>query len=479
MATFQLFDDSLKRKHTSFFNIKTPRITKTSIVDQNEELIGFFKILIKKLQKDDPKLVWYPWREDNPTKPITKSTAFPDTREFLSEFVDKSFVEKGKENWSRIRLGHEIRIEHFCTDKAWFRKNGFYFKPDDLQVRSSVAAGWLLGSHPSMISKDLADAIQQHPSMQDIPIAIRFQAIRESMYGKIAKKDQVRAAHILSEYKHTAKCKSALKKIYADQAGEMGFPLGIPMRVIPNIADSRYKGNATTRKNCMRLKNKQKNFLKNTSTQPSHLVQNIDYHVKDIGSLRNIIMSMEAKNAATEKKSKLFVSIEESMEQTFVTYIYRNEHEEQALSTIQAMPLILEAHYGPRSGNWISPGHHAEVDGWTYDISSGTIKTLEDDYTASVLQNWDGDSDKEEETTPEFNVIIGEHTTDNEHFDANSVMTSASNYSSSSNEEPDFDRTLKKMTRLMSTVTPEQKAKFQELLNEKSSESDTDGGPDD
>ena len=87
-----------------------------------------------------------------------------------------------------------------------------------------------------------------------------------------------------------------------------------------------------------------------------------------------------------------------------------------------------------------------------------------------MIQDWKGDDDKDEDAGPEYNVIIGGNSTENNHFDAYSVLTahSASDYSSSSNEEPDYQRMVKKLRKMMKQASPDQKAGLQDILDGKS-----------
>ena len=476
-VTLSLIDDALKRKYLTFFTVKLPTITRDTTLEQNNEFVTYFNVLLRELMSIDSKIVLHTWNEDKDTKPLTRNSALPATIDLLKEYTDKAWMSKGKDSWFRIRLGHEKRSETLREKRSWFRKNNYVFKADDLQVKESAIACWLLGSHPSMICTDLAEAISRHPSMKDIPIAVKIQPIRMSPWGSIPKKEQVKAAHVYTDYHMVYKCKTALKQVYSTTVEDLGFPLGIPLRVVPHVADGRYRGNSVTEQNCKRLKNKQANFLKNVKTQRNAYVQCIDFATKD-GTLRDIVMRMETKQVVEGLSKNLFISIEESMNSRDVTYIYRKEYDAQASSTISAMPLILEAHYGPRSGNWIAPGAMTEMAGWTYDIATGTIKSADDDYTAKIIDDWKADGDDEIEQGPEIIIIIGANNRDNNHFDAGSVLTahSDSDYSSSSNEEPDYHRMVKKLTRLMTSVTPDQKQNLQSILNGKSSDSDENGG---
>ena len=116
------------------------------------------------------------------------------------------------------------------------------------------------------------EAIKRHPEMHGIPIAIKFQVIRLQSKGKIDAKEQVRAAHVITEYNRVSEMRGIMRAIY-DKPGDLGLPLGIVMRFVPNVADSRYKRSTSTRENCGKLRNKQRNFLKNTEIQSSMALQ--------------------------------------------------------------------------------------------------------------------------------------------------------------------------------------------------------------
>ena len=137
-----------------------------------------------------------------------------------------------------------------------------------------------------------------------------------------------------------------------------------------------------------------------------------------------------------------------------VFFIYRQEHEDQASSTISALPLILREHVGPRCANWLTDRAEEEAAGWTYDKNTGRIKSKEDDYTSRILKGWTGDEEIEELFTNDVQVTIGGQQISNQFDDNGTVVTMASDlsgWSSSSNETPTVGRMLKKMQKLMET----------------------------
>ena len=184
-----------------------------------------FHILMRQIFKLDASAIILPWNVDSQTPPLKKGIKLPKTRELMDFYVDRTFVKIGKKNWSRMQIAHDKQVEHICADTTWFRRQGMYFNADDIQVKRNAAAGWFLGSHPSMVCKDLKQAIQRHTAMKNIPLAIKFQNIRLEAEGMVDFKDQVRAAHIITDYHRVSEMRSAIKKIY-DHPGSLGYPLG-------------------------------------------------------------------------------------------------------------------------------------------------------------------------------------------------------------------------------------------------------------
>ena len=159
-------------------------------------------------------------------------------------------------------------------------------------------------------------------------------------------------------------------------------------------------------------------------------------------------MGLEAHNSTEDHKQHLFLGLDKSKEGDQVIFIYRKEYADQATLTISALPLILQAHYGTRCGNWLTGSADQETDGWTYNKVTGEIKSKEDDYTSDILKGWDNDNVEEDEESNNLHVILGGANTHNQFDDNRTVMTMGSDlsgWSSSSNEITTAERMLKKM----------------------------------
>ena len=265
--------------------------------------------------------------------------------------------------------------------------------------------------------------------------------------------------------------RSIMRSIY-DSPGDLGLPLGIVMRFVPNIADPRFKGNDRMRENCRRLHIKQKNFLERTDVQSSPALQCIDFALKEHGTLRSIVMGLESNKSTDEKPANLFISLEEPLESNEVFFIYQKENADQARSTISALPLILEAHYGPRCGCWLTRHSAAYTANREYDKAKGMIKSKDAEYTAGIRQGWQGDSDAEDIFSNDVPVVLGRATQSNQFDDNGTVLTMESDFSgwsSSSNDQPNVEKMLTKMKRMMNkNITEEQNQSLLDVLNGKS-----------
>ena len=150
-------------------------------------------------------------------------------------------------------------------------------------------------------------------------------------------------------------------------------------------------------------------------------------------------MNLEAKNSTDENPINLFISIEEPPYSEEVIFIFRKEHLNQATTTIAALPLILEAYYGSRCGNWLTPYAESETIGWSYDKKTGQITYQEDKYTAQILKDWDNDSNDGKDPELGVPVILGNKLSNNQFDDNGTVLTmesELSGWSSSSGEIP-------------------------------------------
>ena len=137
-----------------------------------------------------------------------------------------------------------------------------------------------------------------------------------------------------------------------------------------------------------------------------HKMFSIYFSLKDVGTLRQIVMGLEANSSTDEQPVNLFISVEEPYESTSINFIYRKENSDQAQLTISALPLLLQAHYGPRCGCWLTKYAERETSVWEYDITTGTIKPKDDDYTSGILKGWHGDSNQENIFSNEIPVVM-------------------------------------------------------------------------
>jgi hypothetical protein len=88
---------------------------------------------------------------------------------------------------------------------------------DNLQVKTTAKADWLLGSHPTVLNaRDLEDSLALLPEMSGLPIEIRMEWISLDKGDKL----RIKAAHILCAWESTLFCRRALNKIYGKKRGK-------------------------------------------------------------------------------------------------------------------------------------------------------------------------------------------------------------------------------------------------------------------
>ena len=84
----------------------------------------------------------------------------------------------------------------------------------------------------------------------------------------------IKALHVYGDYTRMGTLREVIRRIYKE-GQKKGYPLGIKMRYVPNIADPRYPVTAGTKSNIKILRGKQKSFLKNICKQKSHTMQGL------------------------------------------------------------------------------------------------------------------------------------------------------------------------------------------------------------
>jgi hypothetical protein len=395
----RLENTAYARKNTFFIKTKMPKVTCKDDAEAENEVLQAFNGMIQRLIHLDRRVVIFPWNDRKSVKPLTDGKELPKSRAQMELYVDRVYIQYNKSAYCRIKVGFDKEEDQFFGDNDWFTGKGYWYEKDALQVKIISNAGWFVGSIAVQETnvKDVAEAINQHPLIiqKGLQVEIRSHAVRIEQQEKIKQEDMVKALNVYGDYNRMATIRSVLMKIYKE-GNKKGFPLGIKMRFVPNIADPRYPVTSGTKSNIKILRGKQKSFLKNIRKQKSHTIQGLDFYIEEVkATLRQVIMGMRS---SEDEDKTLFISAEDDGG-TRVTFTFHKRFEDEARHMVTVLPIMLQHLYGARVWSWFTEEAKAETSGWIYDEDLGRVVSPDENYTAEMLNDsdWDDDSIEEQE----------------------------------------------------------------------------------
>lgn len=414
----QLFKGQ-ERKYNTFFKIRLPKMASKELGEQETEVLSNFKTLTGKLWETDPQLLIYPWVDSMATKPLKKGGPLPTNRDVLKLYADNIYLMQGKSPWLKLRAGHTKEHEIFEDDafRSALKELDMNFYKEKLQTKFTCRAGWLLGSHPvAFNSKNLEAAIEQLPEFKGIPIEVRMEPVRTQRSSKPTKGSKmpalIRAAHVWTSWEKSASCRKALSDLYSKRNTD-GFPLGVQGRFVPYTLDNRFITTPKTAQNVERMKSKQHKFNERTSTARNFTIIGLDYICPELGmTLREVIMGLRS---SMQPERNLFVAVDHMTEHSSVIFAFHQELAEEAVVIIPALPIIIEAKYGPAAWTWFNEDAKDYAAGFRWDTTKGLVST-EDARTDEIVDEWSSDEEladvaidqpQRTEIAP-FNIVLGE-----------------------------------------------------------------------
>jgi hypothetical protein len=386
------------RKHTAYIKTKLPKVTNKDDDEAETEVVRAFSAMVQRLMTIDKRTIIYSWNDRKTVKPLVDGKPLPKTRAQMEIYVDRVFIQYGRAAYCRMKVGFDGEEDLFFGDNDWFSGKGYWYEKDELQVKITSNAGWFVGSAAIMEAnvKDLAEAIRQHPLLKakGLQISIRNHAIKIEQQEKIKPDDMIKALHVYGDYTRMGTLREVIRRIYKE-GQKKGYPLGIKMRYVPNIADPRYPVTAGTKSNIKILRGKQKSFLKNIRKQKSHTIQGLDFYLETTKTtLRQVIMGMRS---GEDPEKAIFLTIEDDGG-TRATFTFHKKVEEEARHMVTVLPIMLQHLYGPRIWTWFTDEAKQETSGWFYDEALNRVVSPDENYTKDMLDEVDWDDDSIEET---------------------------------------------------------------------------------
>jgi hypothetical protein len=396
--TNRLENVAYARKHTAYIKTKLPKVTNKDDDEAEDEVVKAFSAMIQRLMTIDKRTIIYSWNDRKTVKPLVDGKPLPKTRAQMEIYVDRVYIQYGRAAYCRMKVGFDGEEDLFFGDNDWFSGKGYWYEKDELQVKITSNAGWFVGSVAIKESnvKDLAEAIRQHPLLKakNLQVSIRSHAIKIDQQEKIKPDDMIKALHVYGDYTRMGTLREVIRRIYKE-GQKKGYPLGIKMRYVPNIADPRYPVTAGTKSNIKILRGKQKSFLKNIRKQKSHTIQGLDFYLETTKTtLRQVIMGMRS---GEDPEKAIFLTIEDDGG-TRATFTFHKKVEEEARHMVTVLPIMLQHLYGPRIWTWFTDEAKQETSGWFYDEALNRVVSPDENYTKDMLEEFDWDDDSIEET---------------------------------------------------------------------------------
>jgi len=116
----------------------------------------------------------------------------------------------------------------------WFCKEKFRIWKSALQSEKPTLVGWLLFSTALMDIDLLKDAITM--AIEGVPVGLQWKMILLGTQGTVLDDQKIKALHVYVDKLDVPMAKPLLLQVYASKtAKDHEFPLGIQMRLVPEI----------------------------------------------------------------------------------------------------------------------------------------------------------------------------------------------------------------------------------------------------
>ena len=326
------------RKHMVRYDIKlsvTPCEATEALTELSKVLVSIWTVL----RNADKKLVIYPWKEGSSFAPLQKIKDMPTLLPDIGRYFNRAFPRKiGGTTYISVYLGHEKPFKTMQDELAWWFSNhqyGWYVKP--LQCERSICIGWLLYSTLDMDREQLAEEIRRQIGVK---VGLRFRTISVNSKQKLSKDQMVGAIHIEIDERNYATNKAKLSQVYESKQTQ-GFPLGIKMRLCPQVQDATDPATSTK---FDRVRIRQAAFLANVQKTNTRDVGVLDYPdpLLFLHTIRSMVMDIRS---TQDPEKKVFISVDKQFRGEGVCFQYTNTYIDEAAAWIKGLLPYLKTQY--------------------------------------------------------------------------------------------------------------------------------------
>jgi hypothetical protein len=322
----------------------------------------------------------------------------------VSRYVDRLWIEKSKSAYCRLLASHDEDREVLFQDpplQQWLEDSTLSLNIEPIQAHRMCKVGHLMGYHSIAVNtKTLVKSIQLQPQMKGIDLEARIEFVNLEP-GNYSARTKFKIIQLYVAWDKAATARKALIQLYSSAAGGV-FPNGTPARFIPDVQDTRFIRTAEAKQAYIRSLRKHIRFMQSTKTHSSYNIVGLDTQVSGLGgySLREAIMRIKSSSNV-----HLFVAVDWSPERDSVTFAFRKELEDEAMTMISALPIFLIAYFKSRLiWTWFSPEAQISESEYRWDSERGIVPLASSGLTNTNLPDWellDEDDEDEEIISPQ------------------------------------------------------------------------------
>jgi hypothetical protein len=262
------------------------------------------------------------------------------------------FVRQGLETKFRIRVSHDVLP---ALSELNFPETRMMIEHDHIQEKEKSVIGFLVGSNPEAANlEDVRDSHENHSVLFGLKISCEERSINlASTVLKIPFEVQTKAIHILVGSKQAVDARDRHNRVFGGR-NEGGFPQGLQMRFVPDIADARFPATPNTRMKAVKMMSKQRRFLDTAKVIRTSAIAGVHSVVKKTRfSLCQVLMAIKSKD---DPNMGLFVSIDEQDADGSCSAVFtvHNDRHEEASGLIPLFRIICAAKFGDAAWEWFT-----------------------------------------------------------------------------------------------------------------------------
>jgi len=158
-----------------------------------------------------------------------------EVEDWLQYFPDAKPCRQGGDIYITILIGLSMPFPKFIKKLSpWCHEKKYGLWPSSLQSEKPVSLGWLLFLTNIMDTELLKVAVSA--AIYNVLVGLGWKMIHLGMQGKVKPEDQIKALHVYMDEADLTMAKPLVMTVYPSKPGENHtFPMGIRMRLVPEI----------------------------------------------------------------------------------------------------------------------------------------------------------------------------------------------------------------------------------------------------